>query len=100
MFVLGNLLSAVAYLLNDLFVIVEWVIIIHVILTWANADRFNPLVRAVQAVSDPFLKPFRRLLPPWKLNGLDLSPALAVICLEFIRRFLIPTLYELAAKTH
>jgi YggT family protein len=55
-------------------------------------------VRAIQIIAEPFLKPFRKLLPPWKLNGLDLSPLFAVLALETLRYFLIPTLQELAIR--
>jgi uncharacterized protein YggT (Ycf19 family) len=60
----------------------------------------NPglLMEAVQPLSEPFLKPFRRLVPPWRMRGLDLSPIFALLALEFIRKFLIPTLFELSAR--
>lgn len=100
MFVLANLLSAVTYVLDWLLGALEIVIIIRAILSWVNADPYNGLVRAIVAISEPFLRPFRRLLPPWKMNGIDLSPVFAILAIEFIRRFLIPTLWDIVAKLH
>jgi YggT family protein len=100
MFVAGNLLSAFASVLDILFQSLEVVIVIRVILSWANADAYNQFVRIIVAISEPFLSPFRRLLPPWKMNGLDLSPLCALLSLYFVRIFLIHTLYDLANRLH
>lgn len=36
----------------------------------------------------PLLRPFRRLLPPWKTGGIDWSPMLLLLTIFFIRYFL------------
>ncbi len=99
MFIVGHFLSATASVLDVLFDAMEIVILVRVVLSWANADPYNAFVRTVYVISEPVLAPFRKLLPPWKLRGLDISPACALLVLFFIRSFLIPTLYDLAAKT-
>ncbi len=38
-------------------------------------------------ISEPFLRIFRRVLPPF--GGIDLSPILAIITLEVIRRVVV-----------
>ena len=76
----------------------EVIIFVRVILSWVNADPYNRLVRVICAIADPFLSPFRKLLPPWRLNGLDLSPVFAILVIEFVRKFLIPTLFELSTR--
>ena len=100
MFVAANLLTALADVLDVLLNTLEIVILIRVILSWANADTYNRFVRIVYLVSEPFLAPFRKLLPPWRMGGLDLSPAFALIALFFIRAFLVPTLFDLANRLH
>ena len=74
------------------------VIVIRVILSWANADPYNGFVRAIGAISEPLLGPFRRLLPPWRLHGWDLSPFLALLTLIFLQKFLVSTLYGIASR--
>jgi YggT family protein len=89
-----------ANVLDYLFRGLEIVILIRVVLSWANADPYNQFVRAVTIISEPFLAPFRKILPPWKLGGLDLSPVFALIVLYFVRDFTIPTLFDLATRLH
>ena len=98
MFVLSHLITASAEVLDWIFAFLEIVIFIRVLLSWANADPYNQLVRMVHAVTEPLLAPLRRLWPPWRLNGLDLSPIFAFLALLFARRFLIGTLMEIAAR--
>jgi YggT family protein len=98
MFIVGHFLSAMTSVLDVLFDAMEIVILVRVVLSWANADRYNAFVRTVYVISEPFLAPFRKVLPSWKFGGLDLSPACALLALFFIRSFLIPTLYDFAAK--
>ena len=98
MFVLGHLLSAVTNILGTLLYLLEILVFIRVILSWANADPYNAFVKLVCAIVDPLLSPFRKILPPWRLGGLDLSPLFLLLSIEFVRKFLIPTLYDLATR--
>jgi YggT family protein len=98
MFVLGNLLSATADVLAWLLWALQIVIIVRVVLSWVNADPNNQLVRIVVAIAEPFLKLFRRLLPPWRTGGLDLSPIIAILILFFLSQFLVATLYDIATR--
>lgn len=100
MFVFADLLNDFAWLLNQLLGAIILVIVIRAILSWVNADPYNGIVRAILAISEPFLKPFRKLLPPWKLGGIDLSPIFAILTIEFMRRFLVAILSELASRLH
>lgn len=97
MFAIGALLGDLAWLIDQLLGALILVIVVRAILSWVNADPYNGLVRAILAISEPFLKPFRRIVPPWRIGGLDLSPLLAIVSIEFIRRFLVAVLYHLAA---
>jgi YggT family protein len=55
-------------------------IIIRVILSWVSpGGSYNPAVALIEGLTDPILRPFRRLIPP--LGGLDLSPVFAIILL-------------------
>ncbi len=98
MFVLANFISAIAQILGSVLYAAEVLIFVRVILSWVNADPYNGLVRAIYAIADPILAPFRKILPPWRLNGLDLSPVFAILAIEFVRKFLIPTLLTLSDR--
>jgi YggT family protein len=66
-----------------------WVIIIRALLSWVSPDPRNPLVRMLVVATEPVLRPLRRLLPPHKLGGLDLSPMIAILLLVFLKNGLL-----------
>ena len=72
-----------------LFDLYFWVIVIRALLSWVNPDPYNPIVRFLTLVTEPVLRPLRKLVPPRKLGGLDLSPLLAILVLQFVRNGLI-----------
>jgi YggT family protein len=88
MFVLRALYETLAGLFNSIIGLLEIVIVIRVILSWANADTYNSFVRVIYRIADPLLAPFQKLVPPWRLGGLDISPIFAFFTLEFIKRLL------------
>jgi YggT family protein len=65
--------------------IYEWVIIIRALISWVSPDPYNPIVRLLYQVTEPVLAPLRRLAPPRRLGGLDLSPLIAILLLEFVK---------------
>ena len=68
-----------------------WVIIIRALLSWVAPDPYNPIVRALAMLTEPLLRPLRRLVPPHKLGGLDLSPLLAILAIQFIKNGILYT---------
>jgi len=97
MFILGNFIAAVATILNYLFSALYWLIIIRALLSWVSPDPFNPIVRFINAVTEPMLEPFRRIIPSYKI-GIDLSPIFALLLVWFLKLFLISSLMGIAAR--
>jgi len=95
MFILSNLLVAVAQVFNIAITILWWLIIIRALIGWVNPDPFNPIVQLLYKTTEPFLLPFRRIIPSWKI-GIDLSPIFAIMALIFLRYFLVNSLIDLA----
>lgn len=71
----------------------SWIIIAAALISWVSPDPRNPIVRFLHRVTEPVLEPVRRLLPPWKTGGLDLSPLIVLIAIQFVQRVLLPSLY-------
>lgn len=100
--ILANLLITIAKILL-IFVpiigVLKWIIIIHVILSWVNADPYNFLVQIINRIAEPFLAPFRNLIPSYRI-GLDFSPLFAILALivlqVIIGNFFVPTLESFA----
>ena len=72
------------------------ILLVRVLLSWVSPDPYNPIVQFLYGVSEPVLRPLRRVIPP--VSGFDLSPILAFIALMFIKSFLVSTLYEIGTK--
>lgn len=94
-----GLLMFIAYLIN----LYEYVVIAAVVMSWLIGfnviNAYNPFVRslwqAITAMTEPLLKPIRRVMPD--LGGLDLSPVILLLALLFLRwivigEWLIPAL--------
>lgn len=84
-----NLVQFIGWIL-DLY---SWVIIAAALITWVSPDPRNPIVQFLHKVTEPVLRPVRNLLPPWKTGGLDLSPLIVIIAIQFIERVILPSLY-------
>ena len=63
-------------------------IIIRVVLSWVSPGSYNPMIGLVQKISDPVLKPMRKILP--SLGGMDLSPIFATLALLVAKMLIIP----------
>ena len=56
-----------------------YAIFIRVILSWVAQGGYNPATAIIATLTEPVLRPFRRVLPA--MGGFDLSPILAIILL-------------------
>jgi len=80
--------------------VIEWLVIIWVIISWllffASQTSFrwrnkgaytilNQLNDIFGRIAWPFLRPFRRILPPHKTAGIDWSPLLLLLAIFIIR---------------
>ena len=88
---MGNIL---AQIINVVFEVVWWAILIRVLLSWLpmagiRIDPYNPIIRALFAITDPILEPLRRYTT---VGMIDLSPIVALIGLRFIQTLLVSLL--------
>jgi YggT family protein len=97
MFAVGNLIEALAYILNLALTIYMWLIIARALLSWVNPDPFNPIVQFLYKVTEPVMGWVRQRVP-LIFGGLDLSPLLVLLAVVFLQRFLVATLYDLARR--
>ena len=62
--------------------IVWWGLIAGIVISWVARGNTHPAFILLQQMSDQICKPFRSILPP--VGGLDFSPILAFILLNFL----------------
>ena len=70
----------------------SWVIIAAALISWVSPDPRNPIVMFLRQVTEPVLTPVRRFLPPWKTGGLDFSPLIVILAIQFVERVILPGL--------
>ena len=62
-------------------------IFVRILLTWfPTVEWMNQVASGLSPITDPYLNVFRSFIPP--IGGLDLSPFLAIIVLQFVARIL------------
>ena len=97
MFVFGNLLSALASVLDIVLQLLMFVILINALLSWVRPDPNNPIVVALDRVSGLVCNPIRRMIPT-VFGGIDFAPFIAMLLIFFLQRFLVTTLQEMAVR--
>jgi YggT family protein len=84
--------------------IVWWVFLIMIIMSWLisfnvinTRNQFVASIwRVVNAITEPILRPIRRVIPP--MGGLDLSPIVVFVVIFFLQNFIandVPRLLNL-----
>jgi len=94
MFVFGNIILGVAKVLGIVLNIYMWIIIIRALLSWVNPDPYNPIVQFLTRITEPVLRPLRKLVPTWKL-GVDLSPLIAILIIYFLEIAVVDTMVRI-----
>lgn len=97
MFVLGNVVYAIAMVLKSLLSLYFWIVLIAVLLTWVRPDPYNPIVRALTALTEPVFYRVRKLLPFTFINGLDLSPIVVLIGIQLVETIVVRSLFQWSA---
>ncbi|MDA7852463.1 YggT family protein [Porticoccaceae bacterium] len=76
-------------LLYALIEIYFWGIFILAISSWVGTTN-HPSVQLVGQITEPYLRPFRKVIPP--IGMMDISPMVAILSLMVIRNKLLPIL--------
>jgi YggT family protein len=71
--------EAIIHLVGYVVELLGFAIFARAIITWFPIDRDGPIVRTLNAVTDPILDPLRRFIPP--IGMIDLTPMIAIIVL-------------------
>ena len=83
---------AIVLILEQVLNLYIWVIIAAAVISWVAPNPYNPVVRLLHRVTEPVLAPIRQLLPPWKTFGLDFSPVIIILLIQWAVKPLLWTL--------
>ncbi len=70
-----------------IFNIIFIVLILRVLISWIPHNPYHPIVQYLYMITDPFLKPFQKIIPPFKF-GIDFSPIFAFIAIAVLREII------------
>lgn len=91
----GLVVLGMAQLLKLLLDLYFFAILIQVILSWVNPGAsHNPAVALLYSLTEPLMRPARRILP--QMSGLDLSPLLVIIALQLATMLVVAPLNDFA----
>ncbi len=91
----ANILLALAKLIelaSGLLTLYKYILLASVVISWVNADPYNPLVSFVYRVTDPLLRRIRRHMPDTGM--LDVSPLVAFAAIYVLQIIVFDTAYH------
>jgi uncharacterized protein YggT (Ycf19 family) len=63
------------------------IVFVSVVLSWLRLSDDNPVVRVVALLTEPLLKPIRKVMPD--IGGFDLSPMVLLIAIRVLKAVLV-----------
>ena len=92
--IVTNLILAIANVLNLILSLFVWLIIIRALISWFKPDPYNALFQFLYRITEPVLSIVRNAMP--NLGGIDISPIVVLLAVEFLKSFLVKSLVQLA----
>lgn len=91
--ILGNLLIGIGQVLGMFVSAFNLLVLGRVIISWVNADPYNPIVRFLTTATEPPLRIVRRYMPKFN-SPIDFSPLVLLLILYFLNIFVGATLID------
>jgi YggT family protein len=92
---MNTVIGIIAYLLSILSTIIVVQFVMSILIQFNVINTYNDFVaglwKALNILTEPLYRPIRRLLPD--LGGIDFSPAVVLILINILQRFILPSLY-------
>lgn len=94
---MGNYLAnPLAFLVHTLFNLYILAVMLRFLLQWTRADFFNPISQFLVRITQPVLRPLRRLIPGFA--GVDLSAVVLMIVLQAVSLAVVMLIYGVAPR--
>lgn len=78
----GYLLSPIEFLVRTLFELYILAVMLRFLLQWVRADFYNPVCQFLVKITNPPLRPLRRVIPG--VAGLDMAAVVLMLLLEVV----------------
>ncbi len=77
-------MSILLNIIINLLQIYSWALIIYLFMSWVPNARESAIGRFLATICEPYLEPFRKIIPP--LGMIDFSPIVAIIVLNLAEK--------------
>lgn len=98
MILFANFLIALYRIIHLALMIFMWIIIFRAILSWVSIPSLYRVSVILYNLTEPVLRPFRRIIPPNRLGGIDITPIIIILLIIFIDSFFVKSLYIYARQ--
>jgi len=89
---MNALIYALVHLLHTVISIYILIIIVAALLSFVRPDPNNPIVQVLYRLTDPIYQFIRKRFPFVVISGMDLSPLILLLALQFIDTFMMRAL--------
>ncbi|MGN6517931.1 MAG: YggT family protein [Dokdonella sp.] len=92
----GLAVMALADLVELVLVLLIGLVFVRALMSFVSVERANPVVPLLFQLTEPLLRPIRRLIPT--PGGFDFSPALAILAIMLVLALLVAPLVDLGQR--
>jgi len=93
---MGLLVMTVAEILKTLVYLYIIIILVQVSISWINPHAYNPLTVIMHQLTEPVMRPARRMIPP--AGGFDWSPLVVLIALNLAIILVVSPLVDIGRR--
>ncbi len=86
---MNALLFSIVQLLHTVITVYIWIVIISALLSFVRPDPNNPIVQTLYRMTEPVYAFLRHKMPFLIMGGLDLSPLVIILGLQFLDTFMM-----------
>lgn len=90
---INALIYAIVNIIHMVITLYIWIVIISALLSFVRPDPSNPIVQTLYRLTEPVYYWLRRRFPFLLMGGIDLSPLVVIIGLQFIDLFLMKLIF-------
>jgi len=80
-------------ILDKILEIYIYIIVTRAIISWVSIDPHKPIVSILIRITEPVLRPIRKLISP-SLLGVDFSAMIVILIILFLRYDILPLLFN------
>jgi len=86
---MNALIYSIVQLLHTVISVYIWIVIISALLSFVRPDPSNPIVQALYRMTEPVYSYLRNKMPFLIMGGMDLSPLVIILGLQFLDTFMM-----------